>query len=216
MNENKPLAYRLIDDSKFDQDGGIYKIKTFIYALQEEDSSTISLLKDKGITINSQDKNGMTALQYAALEGTAYLQSLLIDKGADIQIRNNDGESVLHLAAKGGSLWLVKTLIEMGLPSSELSNKNMTAYDLAVENSNTEIMDFLKVDNSSFVQRSGLSAVVDKKIYCMLGNTVDKKKLQLVGEYEPLNDKWTRRADANKKGYDNAVVIGKDIFLIDG
>jgi len=52
--------------------------------------------------VNSQDKDGKTALWWAAFHGNLELVKFLLDKNADADIEDNLGQKPLHIAIKMG------------------------------------------------------------------------------------------------------------------
>src|SRR5262249_15683475 len=54
----------------------------------------------KGAKPNDYDRNGNTALMYAAERGNKELNKLLIDSGADVNARNNSGETALVISGE--------------------------------------------------------------------------------------------------------------------
>src|SRR5438105_3998231 len=63
-----------------------------------DDSARVKRLLDRGADMNGRDKNGMTALMWAA-PGTGLV---LLRRGAGVLIRDRFGRTALHLAAYFG------------------------------------------------------------------------------------------------------------------
>lgn len=113
----------------------------------------ISFLINKGANIKAKDKNGLTPLHYVARFGKSpkslKLMSLLIDKGASINEPCNDGFTPLHLAVEGNEIENVKLLLDKGALINEKAkvqkaSKGVTPLDLAYDNNNKQMIDFLK------------------------------------------------------------------------
>eukprot|EP00639_Heterosigma_akashiwo_P018622 CAMPEP_0206388408 /NCGR_PEP_ID=MMETSP0294-20121207/17252_1 /ASSEMBLY_ACC=CAM_ASM_000327 /TAXON_ID=39354 /ORGANISM="Heterosigma akashiwo, Strain CCMP2393" /LENGTH=237 /DNA_ID=CAMNT_0053840103 /DNA_START=68 /DNA_END=777 /DNA_ORIENTATION=- len=81
-----------------------------ILATGDEDKLK-KLLRSKGVDVNEQDDDGMTALHHAAWEGNTGLLETLHRSGADFQARDLNEFSALHLACKAGKLEVAKELI---------------------------------------------------------------------------------------------------------
>lgn len=55
---------------------------------------------DGGADVNTQDKDGWTALMYAVRYGRQDIANALLQTGADVNVRNKDGKTALDLAEK--------------------------------------------------------------------------------------------------------------------
>lgn len=77
-----------------------------------------------------------------AKEITEIVKLLLGDNDIDIQARN--GDTLLICAARRGNIHLVQYLIACGCSASVKNNSGQTAYDVALENGNTEIAGLLE------------------------------------------------------------------------
>ena len=72
------------------------KNKLFKAACIGDNKRIIKLSKD-GYNINSQDKDGNTALHYAVKHGQIQTCKLLVSLGTDITIKNNSGSTAMDL-----------------------------------------------------------------------------------------------------------------------
>ncbi|OAI41661.1 hypothetical protein AYO40_02690 [Planctomycetaceae bacterium SCGC AG-212-D15] len=71
-------------------------------------------LLDRGADINAQDRDGMTALIWAARNGRAPLVKLLIARGADLNVADFTGRTAITWAKAGGHEEVVKVLEKAG------------------------------------------------------------------------------------------------------
>ena len=62
------------------------------------DYKMVKYLIESGADINAKDKNGWTALMFAARNGYDKIAQLLIKSGADIKAKDRDGKTALSLA----------------------------------------------------------------------------------------------------------------------
>ncbi len=74
----------------------------------------LSLLIDKGTNPNHKNKDGQTALHFAATRGTVQGVMQLIAKGADVNARDNNGNTALHYAYLHRRQKTIKTLLNVG------------------------------------------------------------------------------------------------------
>ena len=84
--------------------------------------------------VNARDKDGWTALMFAAAGGAAESVKVLLDAGADVNARNEDGLTALIAAALSGTAENVKVLLDAGADASHKDKDGKTAWDLAQDN----------------------------------------------------------------------------------
>lgn len=80
----------------------------------EIDEESLNLLKSAGFNINTEDKNGETALHWAVRFGDLENTKLLLDNGADINIRDKSGRTPLFQALLCRNVNAVKMLLLKG------------------------------------------------------------------------------------------------------
>jgi ankyrin repeat protein len=84
-----------------------------------------------GASIDTQNKDGITALMLAAFNREHTIVQLLLDKGASIDTQNKDGITALMLAAEKGYTAIVKLLLDKGASIDTQNNYGNTALMLA-------------------------------------------------------------------------------------
>ncbi|KAK2196957.1 bifunctional Ankyrin repeat/Ankyrin repeat-containing domain superfamily [Babesia duncani] len=87
-------------------------------------------------------------LVFASSAGKVDLVQMLLQKGANVNIGDAEGWTGLHCAAEYGHLDIVKLLVDNGADCS-IKIQGKTAYDLAVENSNANVAEFLSNKRSN-------------------------------------------------------------------
>ena len=92
-----------------------------------------SLLKAPGINPSLADKDGFTALHWAAWSGMRYNLTLLVRAGMDINARENAGYTPLMLAAMRGNAETVEALLALGADAALTREDGSTAASLAAE-----------------------------------------------------------------------------------
>ncbi|KAI8140355.1 ankyrin repeat-containing domain protein [Fennellomyces sp. T-0311] len=103
--------------------------------------------------IHAINKNGWTALLYAARAGNAALVSYLLSISADIDHVDNDGNSALHHASAWGHCTVMELLVSQGCNVDLENNLHFTAadyaYSFAVQDHLKDIANILFTDESS-------------------------------------------------------------------
>lgn len=89
--------------------------------------SAKELLNAPGVIIDTVDKNGMSALMYAAQHGSTEIVEQLISRGAKINVQNRYGDTALMLAVKGNHLEIVKKLLDNGADVNIAADSGHTA-----------------------------------------------------------------------------------------
>lgn len=106
------------------------KVAALSAAAMMGNDQVVEYLLNKGVNLNGQDENGMTALHFAANDGHSSSCSLLLARGANINIQTNDGATALFLAARGGFLPVCRLLLENNA-DFKLSCKQSSPLDIA-------------------------------------------------------------------------------------
>ncbi len=90
-----------------------------------------TLLDTPGIDSQATDKDGFTALHWAAWSGLSDVARLLISKGEqDINQKENNGHTPLMLAAMRGNVSMVRLLVDLGADTSATNAEGKTALQL--------------------------------------------------------------------------------------
>ncbi|HUN45461.1 MAG TPA: ankyrin repeat domain-containing protein [Stellaceae bacterium] len=84
-----------------------------------------------GDSPDTVDKNGRTALTYAAMLGNAAMAKLLIDRGASVKFRDKLGNTALHWAADRGNSELVSLLLAAHAPVDDENKQGITPLMMA-------------------------------------------------------------------------------------
>lgn len=77
------------------------------------------------------DKEGRTALIYAAMLGNPAMAKLLLDHGANVKFRDKLGNTPLHWAADRGNTELVDLLLAANAPVNEENKQGITPLMMA-------------------------------------------------------------------------------------
>ena len=94
-----------------------------------------------------KDRNGATAIHWAAERGHAEAVRELLLMKSPIDPITNVGETPLHCACKSGHLEIVQLLLQVGANPSRLDQQGKTALHHAVSNDHLDVVDFLLSKN---------------------------------------------------------------------
>lgn len=88
-------------------------------AAMRRDSSAVRVLLRQGADANAAQRDGMTALHWAAMNGDSAVAQMLLYAGARTDLITRNGSyTPLHLAAKGGYGGIVRALVRAGADAS--------------------------------------------------------------------------------------------------
>ena len=106
-------------------------VERFIDAARFDEVNKVITMLRIGLPINSQDKDGYSALYWAVFNNNTYVVNKLISKNADVNVRNSYYWTPLHAAAHNSNTDMMKLLLEHGAEISIKNNKGDTALDIA-------------------------------------------------------------------------------------
>ena len=95
--------------------------------------------------INTQDKDGKTALHHVAYSEQLEIAKLLIENGADINFTNKNIFSPLHQAAWYGHVEIAVFFLGSGAKINNKDSQGRTPLDIAYDNSHKELANTLKL-----------------------------------------------------------------------
>lgn len=98
-------------------------------------SEKLALLKNKGVKLNTTDKDGNTLLHVAVAKNDVNLLKSIASLNFDVNAQNKDGMTALHRAALiAKDDVILKELLSMGAKKDLKTEFDETAFDLASEN----------------------------------------------------------------------------------
>jgi ankyrin repeat protein len=103
----------------------------------------VALLLALDVDKDARDRDGMSALMFAASGGNLRSAALLIDKGADLEIRDKRTLTPLMGAALGGYSEVVQYLLEHGADADATGRGGVTARSLAEETKSSLVVRML-------------------------------------------------------------------------
>ncbi len=100
--------------------------------------ASLATLLSTGVSINTADGDGDTALMEAAGDGNAEVVRLLIKHGANVNAADEDGETALMMAADEGHTEVVRLLIKAGADLNARDEDGKTALMKAEDENHAE------------------------------------------------------------------------------
>lgn len=93
----------------------------------------VEYLTSNGADVNATDKDGWTALSWAAWSGMPEVAAKLLEKGANTAVADRQGNTPLIIAAQRGNTAIVKLLLEKGADKAAQAREGKKALDFAQE-----------------------------------------------------------------------------------
>ncbi len=113
-------------------------------AAKAGDIATVQGLLDQGANINSNNKQGETALHAAASANQVQMVNLLIAKGANVNSTTTGGWTPLHTAARVGASQVLSLLIAKGANLQAVNADGRTPEALAIAVKNVKMASLLR------------------------------------------------------------------------
>ena len=120
-------------------------------AAERSDSAAVISLLQRGMDINTTDRDGNTLLMIAARTGNLDLMTFLITSRASVNQRNRFGDTALLLAAMKGGIAGVELLHKNG---AQLEPGGWTALHYAVFSESMELLEWLLKNGAKFDARA--------------------------------------------------------------
>ena len=121
--------------------------KEEVYEAAGKGGDALRSLMSEGISINSIDEHGKTALMDAADNNKSQIVQTLISNGANVNMQDEKGQTALMMAAEDGSTEIVSMLLDADAETKTRDFKGETALEKAEKAGYR--------DTSGFIGRSG-------------------------------------------------------------
>ena len=115
-----------------------------------------------GGNVNASNKDGVTALMFAARSGEVEMVKYLVSRGADVKAKSNDGDTVLMFAAERGKVKMVKYLVSREADVKAKRNDGSTVLMCAAKAGKTETVKYLVSRGADINEKmpSGMTALM--------------------------------------------------------
>ncbi|XP_034689258.1 ankyrin repeat-containing protein P16F5.05c isoform X1 [Vitis riparia] len=110
-------------------------------AARYDDIDDVKLIAYAGVSLDSKDSQGRTALHMAAANGHLDVVEFLISSGVDLNASNVEKNTPLHWACLNGHIEVVKNLILAGANVTALNSHERTPMDEAVSRGKMDVID---------------------------------------------------------------------------
>lgn len=98
----------------------------------------------EGADVNCRDKNGLTPLIWAAIQGHEEVVSLLLDRGGDLEAKNHNGDTTLMWASIMGHREVVECMLDRGAKADiGEPNSGVTALMAAAAKGHSDVAQVL-------------------------------------------------------------------------
>ena len=112
-------------------------------AVKTSDLAKVQELLDSGVSPNTQDTDGYTALMLASNQGNAEIVQALIAAGANLNLQNTNGDTALNIAMQDEHTGIAQALIAAGANLDLQATNGNTALIYATNVGNVEIIEAL-------------------------------------------------------------------------
>jgi ankyrin repeat protein len=113
------------------------------YAVHNRRNDLVSYLSNDKSQLNQINNEGKTVLHVAAALGDARIIDILVKAGADLNATDFKGNTPLHTAVILYNRAAVRELAALGADINTINNEGKSAFYLALENNDTEIINML-------------------------------------------------------------------------
>ncbi|KAG6762460.1 hypothetical protein POTOM_032960 [Populus tomentosa] len=147
-------------------------VDALLEAARYDDLEDITSLASSGVSLDSKDSLGRTALHMAAANGHLDIVEYLINQGVDLNASNEEKNTPLHWACLNGHIEVVKKLILAGASLGILNSHERTPMDEAVTRGKLDVIDAI---NSAVAQQELAGVTVS---YFKFGSYVNDKDVK--------------------------------------
>jgi hypothetical protein len=119
-------------------------IRTLPECCKAGDAEAVQKLLDAGVSADTKDERGISALHYAVGVNRLDILKQLMDKRADPKVEDPQGNTLLHYAAGYGHQQTTEYFLQCGLPMNAKNKRGETPLDCAKRNKHQHIITLLQ------------------------------------------------------------------------
>ena len=180
--------------SVFRKGNKIFDVDDFLFNSQKGDYKSVKRHIRKGININCKDKNGNTALHFAASNGHLDVVKLLIAKGADLRAQDSNQQTPIFDAIRNVHIEIVKYLVQKGASLTTIDEQGCTPFLAAIyANNSNELIKYLIEAGSDLNFRNTVDEQTALMVAECFGNSELISTLLLHGADIHAIDKYGQR-----------------------
>ncbi|KAL5565877.1 hypothetical protein UlMin_029041 [Ulmus minor] len=131
-------------------------VEPLLEAARYDDLDDIISLASAGVSLDSKDSQGRTALHMASANGHLSIVEFLISRKVDVNAVNEEKNTPLHWACLNGHIEVVKKLILAGANVGVLNSHERTPIDEAVNRGKMDIIDAINAAEAE-LELTGIS-----------------------------------------------------------
>lgn len=147
-----------------------YTAESFIKAIENKDNIVTKLFIEAGMSQDSKDVNGYSALMAAANAGNQEVFGQLLEKNADIRSKTKQGMDVLLYASEKGNVSAIKIAVEKGIDINEQDESGQTALYHAVKANQIDSVKSLLQQSAIDVNKADKKGVTPLMVAAKGGN----------------------------------------------
>lgn len=147
---------------------------------------TIEVLLKNEASVNAQDNDGRTPLDYSVKNSNFRSVQLLLNFKADVNIKNRHGETPLFEAVRGENMKIVQLLIGHGSHVDNIFDNGSTPLHIASQYNNKNIIKILLANGADISAQNfeGRTPVFEYMLYC---HTQSTDTLMFLLKYSDVN-----------------------------
>ena len=184
-----------------------YKSHITHFAAAKGYLEVLSLLLERGASIENADHFRRTALHFAAANGRLAVVEMLLSRGAYIEACDRDGETALHNAAANGSWPVCEHLLDKGAQVNVINEDGGTPLHFAANTKaeNTEVIEGLLKRGADATLRTNKNRTalgLARSANAPLNVQALKAHLEKMARDEEMKNKKSASAEDMKLGSD--------------
>ncbi|KAK4411360.1 (-)-isopiperitenone reductase [Sesamum angolense] len=177
------------------QDTTSDSIEAFLEAARYDDIDDVKSIASTGVSLDSEDSQGRTALHMASANGHVHIVDYLINNGVNVNACNMEKNTPLHWACLNGQIEVVKRLILAGANISLLNSHERTPMDEAISRGKMDVVDAI---NEAAAQVQGTTILTTKKLFTSPQSNQTTQKMAEPFVINPATQRYAVVTGANK------------------